>query len=969
MTFAAYHAPLALCTGLLVSSTAAAQEHIPFDWPRESGAWTYQQHPEAVIEPGQTHEGIAVEPDGVAHYEGWELFYDRPPGVEEAQLAIYRSPDRRFFAVGDQRAGNEMVQVAVVDTQADPGPGAITLNGGVVMGPMVSPMRPQTDVRIQSGVAFSPDGDVVLARAYMSVDDQHANEALVWSHMPTGQIGESLGNFYEGANFQTDIARTRSSTAGSGEVTITFKHRDCGYPCDETVAEHQLPAEMLREMTFRMPLPEPREIETTVDVVDSSPSDEAEKDSSQVTEETGTSWEARDVGSPDFDQAATTSGAEQTNEQALFGPHAVISFDGAYDCLGSVGWPEFRACLDDAGASDAGIAAARELSGGDSQTFFSNYWQTSGPVDIGEIQVPAAGSTSRQGFVRHGREFDLAGFERMEVQDTASRRLQRQYPDAVSYSPAWVIAHRYLDDGGQRFTLAAHITDGCRACDLIAISIGYVDFSNGELIDRGTIGWAPQRGDLGAASEDVRRRLHDSDVLEVQIQLNRLGYIAGPMDGAYGPMTEAALGEFRREHCLGDDADWTRATADKLSELYDARGPVLAEAECGPGGRKHSEQSEPNDLGSTAYDADETMPFRDGVYATEPMYCAPSPEERAALGDGLGVLRQVIDGRHIDRGYEVSCEIDSVAAHGDLLKVEAGCMAEGYREAREWTVKQLSDTAFIERGGFLDGKRFDLCELHEPEFTTPRPDASRDRAEAILEAYDGDISIIEEISRNAQYATLANAVYSGNMSPGNGWVGTRNYRLPSLRVLGENEVTLFSNPEVGLVLAFPGTNQWTDIPVWISLSRNQVREAATLGDNVASAYPEREINFVGHSLGGRLAQVAAGRAGGNAIVFNSAPLDSFESAAYGRETGVFDPPTVISFRAKNDIVSRIFPRAREDIEIVNYPNFTPAAGSTVLDRIKFNHDSGLLEVIMNEISANIENIRDLHSSRGHLHDP
>ena len=294
---------------------------------------------------------------------------------------------------------------------------------------------------------------------------------------------------------------------------------------------------------------------------------------------------------------------ELTHEESLFGPHAVIDFDDANHCIFSEGWNEFRDCLDEAGASDAGIAAARELSSGDSQALLSNYRPTGGPVDIAEIQVPAAGNTSRQGFVRHGREFDLVGLERMEVQDAASRELKRRYPDAVSFNPARVASHRNLGDGGQRFILTAPVTDGCRACDVVATAIGYVDFLDGELVEEGTIGWAPQRGAYRTDDAEIRRRLHNGDVLEAQIQLNRLGYIAGPMDGAFGPMTQAALEEFQRDHCLEFGTDWRNT--ETIEALASSGGLDADPAPCAAGGAAAS--------GAVASDGGSTAAAGDGL--------------------------------------------------------------------------------------------------------------------------------------------------------------------------------------------------------------------------------------------------------------------------------------------------------------------------------------------------------------------
>lgn len=280
--------------------------------------------------------------------------------------------------------------------------------------------------------------------------------------------------------------------------------------------------------------------------------------------------------------------ATVTDAPPVFGPHAVISLDATSGCLRHIDWPVFRECLEEAGAGAAGIAAARELSSGDGPAFLSAYWPTGGPVDAAEIQVPSAGTTARQGLVRDGAGFEFVGLDATAAQDAASRRLQRRYPDAVSYNPTWIVGHRQLGEGGQRFILATLLTDGCRACDLVAMALGYRDFRDGELVEEDMIGWAPQRGALRGDDAGIVARLRDGDALEAQIQLNRLGYIAGPMDGALGPMTRSALDAFRRDYCLEPGAGWPdsatiEALADNVSEIVSGQALGTPPAPCGPG--------------------------------------------------------------------------------------------------------------------------------------------------------------------------------------------------------------------------------------------------------------------------------------------------------------------------------------------------------------------------------------------------
>lgn len=54
----------------------------------------------------------------------------------------------------------------------------------------------------------------------------------------------------------------------------------------------------------------------------------------------------------------------------------------------------------------------------------------------------------------------------------------------------------------------------------------------------------------------------------VQLRLNQLGFFAGPVDGEFAEVTQAALANFKRKNSLSDDSELDTATKDKLVEAY-----------------------------------------------------------------------------------------------------------------------------------------------------------------------------------------------------------------------------------------------------------------------------------------------------------------------------------------------------------------------------------------------------------------
>ena len=72
-----------------------------------------------------------------------------------------------------------------------------------------------------------------------------------------------------------------------------------------------------------------------------------------------------------------------------------------------------------------------------------------------------------------------------------------------------------------------------------------------------------QLGELNPIGDLAR-----NDATGVQQRLRNLGYDPGPIDGACGPRTAAAIRMFQSEHDLPVDGNPARATLDKLIEIH-----------------------------------------------------------------------------------------------------------------------------------------------------------------------------------------------------------------------------------------------------------------------------------------------------------------------------------------------------------------------------------------------------------------
>lgn len=188
----------------------------------------------------------------------------------------------------------------------------------------------------------------------------------------------------------------------------------------------------------------------------------------------------------------------------------------------------------------------------------------------------------------------------------------------------------------------------------------------------------------------------------------------------------------------------------------------------------------------------------------------------------------------------------------------------------------------------------------------------------ILKSYSGDIGQIDKVSLNADYAALAANIYGGdNPFPlPNGWSPTMSkpFKVPNI-ITGDLIYQVYEGPSGQYALVFEGTTefrQWIDnIPgaIFPTALLYQVQKVALYYKKV---YPN--VVFVGHSLGGRLANFARLVTGNDAVVFDASGT-SLPEKLDANITGI-PGGHLTSFRSPQDPVSGMLHRP-DDIVVEN----------------------------------------------------
>ena len=285
-----------------------------------------------------------------------------------------------------------------------------------------------------------------------------------------------------------------------------------------------------------------------------------------------------------------------------------------------------------------------------------------GQVDVAWIYLPGMANTNTQMALVNTTDGVLMvsdlNFSRTPADMPSTREILRRYPQAFESARVFVAAVRPLPGGAQRFVLVDVVTDGCRACEPVATSLRYFDFSEGLNTGFQEVGWQPREdGTMAQAGDKIRM----GDVATMQSRLNHMGYEAGPVDGAAGRLTMTAVSAFKRDHCLPDDARVT----DEFAALLTPEAHDFPIPRCAPGSATGSAPG---------------LPFPDGVYSADARLCPPAPlAVQEEFGDrAYGLIVEAAGGNW--HWGESICSIRQVRDTAPGVALDLDCLAEGMQQ-------------------------------------------------------------------------------------------------------------------------------------------------------------------------------------------------------------------------------------------------------------------------------------------------
>jgi hypothetical protein len=206
------------------------------------------------------------------------------------------------------------------------------------------------------------------------------------------------------------------------------------------------------------------------------------------------------------------------------------------------------------------------------------------------------------------------------------------------------------------------------------------------------------------------------------------------------------------------------------------------------------------------------------------------------------------------------------------------------------TVKRF-ELVFVPYTGQPHINKSDKNASELPELNSNQKGIVRD----LLLAYKYDLNAINLVADNADYALLASAAYVDdqtwaaykddpkrvekdkrnllNLVVQRGWTFNEPAKVVENHLVGDTVARLFTNGDGKAVLAFRGSTpilgDWVTNLV-STFFRGQLEGAEQIARQVVKEFPD--VIFVGHSLGGRLAQIGRYVTGNEAVIFNTAPL-------------------------------------------------------------------------------------------------
>ncbi len=272
----------------------------------------------------------------------------------------------------------------------------------------------------------------------------------------------------------------------------------------------------------------------------------------------------------------------------------------------------------------------------------------------------------------------------------------------------------------------------------------------------------------------------------------------------------------------------------------------------------------------------------------------------------------------------IARRMSAKAAQATTLSSSAGRLVRSSEQlwlgerADRWLADWMAQEVAIKRmGQFIEDLAEDLRQqAREQDRVSDQTGGARSAPRPSVSASDIGTPAHGRWGHAGDMAKLAGAAY-GEERPPAGW---RKVGDEELRAMGIDpshfsnslgfSASLFVSSEGKFTLAFRGTDDWKD---WVFANRHaneitaQDRYALRLATELHGALGQ-DLEFTGHSLGGRLAAIAAISTGGRATTFDAAGVSSsaIRMASGGNEALVEAAQTsVTDYHVKGEVLNAV----------------------------------------------------------------
>jgi hypothetical protein len=301
--------------------------------------------------------------------------------------------------------------------------------------------------------------------------------------------------------------------------------------------------------------------------------------------------------------------------------------------------------------------------------------------------------------------------------------------------------------------------------------------------------------------------------------------------------------------------------------------------------------------------------------------------------------------------------VEAVKLYRQSEEMTGSAKLEAYEEVRSLFDQILSDypeskpAKVISQGGSPGGVTIASLPSSKPKGWN---NGKRGIVRDLLVKYDNDIGAIEAVAEAAGYAHLAWAAYDADepkqFLEQRGWKLLEAYK-GDRALVGDVTARLYEGPHGQHVLTFRGSVTGGD---WVKnvggtlsptpLLNGQVIDALNLADEIVQKFPD--VVFVGHSLGGRLAQASSLKTGNLAFAFNSAPVGYNEIRQMGFQDLI--QGKMRRFRSPQDQLSGVF--TPSDTVVANIEEVDANALFNLVNAKDYTHAMNVLADAMQSVA-------------------